>query len=298
MEWPKAIHDCLLRQIGAPLETERLGGMSGAGVWLARGPAGALVAKRTSPREAAFYRSTAPGLRAGGVPVVACHGVWDEPGECWLALEAVPRPLPETRRLADPGVTGALRRLHALTWDQPPAEPGQYVPVWSDATTAGALRAFADDRLETLLLRAQHAAQPLLAPRCAISGDPNPANWGVRADDILALFDWERYGAGTPPLDLAITIPGLGDPAAFTRVAECYLSDAPGPLATHWGSASLSREIALAKIWSVVEFAAGHRAGGATDAVMTWLRTAVATWLPETVAFALPAHDPGGGIAR
>jgi hypothetical protein len=29
------------------------------------------------------------------------------------------------------------------------------------------------------------------------------------------MYDWERFGLATPPIDLAITVPGLGDDATF-----------------------------------------------------------------------------------
>lgn len=287
--WPDAIELWLARELGEPFDVDRLGGLSGAAVWRARGPFGAVVVKRAGEREAGFYRRVAPWLRDAGVSVVACRWLLDDPPHRWLVLEAVPVALPEERWLADPEVIGALRRLHAMTWNRPPDLPGQYVPAWSSEMTGAALGAFGgDDGLRSMLAQVQAAAQPLFAPRCAISGDPNPANWGVRADGSLALFDWERYGAGAPPLDLAITIPGLGDPAGCTLVAERYLTDAPGVLAVEWTTAQLARQIALAKVWSVVEFAASHGAGDAgTAPVMAWLRNEVPSWLRLVAPFAL-----------
>ncbi len=54
----------------------------------------------------------------------------------------------------------------------------------------------------------EHAA--ISEPWCWISGDPNPRNWGLRADGTPVLFDWELFGPGTPATDLAIIVPGLG----------------------------------------------------------------------------------------
>ena len=69
----------------------------------------------------------------------------------------------------------------------------------------------------------EQASQHLFRPVCAISGDPNPVNWGLRDDGTLALFDWERFGRCSPALDLAITVPGLGDETAYRAVATSYL---------------------------------------------------------------------------
>lgn len=290
--WPALVDEAVHRATGEPRAAERLGGMSGADVWRVRGPAGSVVLKRATRSEAAFYREIAPDLRAAGVSVVACRWTIDDSAASWLVLEEVPHPLPEARRLADPAVIGALRRLHALTWDRPPARTGQYVPYWTAPMTDAALAALGGERdaLAPLLTRAEQRVQPLFAPRCAISGDPNPANWGLRVGGSLALFDWERYTAGTPPLDLAITLPGLGDLADFALVAERYLAGAPKALTAEWTTAGhLAREIALAKVWSVVEFLSGQHASrdGSTDDVIVWLRSEVPAWLLATMPFAL-----------
>ena len=127
----------------------------------------------------------------------------------------------------------------------------------------------------------QAASQPLFAPRCPISGDPNPTNWGLRDDGSLVLFDWERFGYGTPVLDLAITIPGLGDGATFRRVAGRYLGDrraVDGPLCP--AGERLSREIAIAKVWSVVEFLSNYAEGRlARIGTIDWLVRLFPGWL-------------------
>ncbi len=78
-------------------------------------------------------------------------------------------------------------------------------------------------RLAPILHDLRLSYQLLFTPQCWISGDPNPTNWGVRSDGTLVLYDWERFGKATPALDLAITVPGLGDWASFQAVAAAYL---------------------------------------------------------------------------
>ena len=113
-------------------------------------------------------------------------------------------------------------------------------------------------RLLPLLRRAQEQSQSLFNPSGLISGDTNPANWGLRRDETLVLYDWERFGFGKPALDLAITIPWLGNQPTFELVARTYLQE---------GSAraiqALSQEIASAKVWTVVEFMAEYADGAA-----------------------------------
>ena len=84
-----------------------------------------------------------------------------------------------------------------------------------------------------------------------ISGDPNPTNWSVREDGTVVLFDWERVGYGTPALDLAITVPGLGTPDDYRRVVEGYLRAGPSPELTAPQEGPVERlayDIALANL--------------------------------------------------
>jgi hypothetical protein len=126
-----------------------------------------------------------------------------------------------------------------------------------------------------MLAAMQQEAQPLFVPGVPISGDPNPLNWGLRDDGTAVLFDWERLTIATPALDLAIAVPGLGDWIAFRAVAAGYLGDA------RERADALARDIAAAKVWSVVELLAGVAAGAVTlsfpverltDTLPSWLR--------------------------
>lgn len=129
----------------------------------------------------------------------------------------------------------------------------------------------------------QQEAQSLFDPECPLSGDPNPANWGMRDDSSLVLFDWERYCLGTPALDLAITVPGLGDLANLRRVAAAYLhgEESQAPRTPE----RLAREIALAKVWSVVEFLARNSINdGRTAATIRWLQREFSRWFGELAA--------------
>ena len=112
--------------------------------------------------------------------------------------------------------------------------------------------------LRPLLSSMQEGSSHLFAPLCSISGDPNPSNWGLREDASPVLFDWERFGAGTPALDLAITVPGLGDEDDRRAVASTYLDGWPG---APFPIDRLTRDMALAKAWTVVELLSGYAEG-------------------------------------
>lgn len=148
--------------------------------------------------------------------------------------------------------------------------------------TADAMTFFPDTSLESLgatLVNLQVQAQALFAPQCWISGDPNPLNWGLRNDGTAVLFDWERFGQGSAALDLAITAPGLVTPESFQLIAERYLQAMTG-IGTPQAVTRLSRDIALAKVWSIVEFLSMVRAGiVANTAGVTRLVKSFPDWL-------------------
>jgi hypothetical protein len=176
----------------------------------------------------------------------------------WLVLEdiptAVPVPPPDRWQPND-GMVAMIARLHSLALDLPDELAGY--PKWDwtvDATeVALSLLPAAARDLAPALRSLREEAQHLTAPWCWISGDPNPSNWGVRDDGALVLYDWELVRRGTPPTDLAILVAGLGDEAKYEAMAACYLETwrvmDVGP---SWPADALARDIALAKVWTVV----------------------------------------------
>jgi Ser/Thr protein kinase RdoA (MazF antagonist) len=126
------------------------------------------------------------------------------------------------------------------------------------------------------------AVQPLKALAQPISGDPNPLNWGLRADNQVVLFDWERVGFGPPAFDLAITIPGLAQQADAQLVAQAYLTTA-GTLERHPTRVqTLAQDILRCKVWVIVEFMATvvERELSLPPAYQTFLRT-VPDWVAQ-----------------
>ncbi len=125
-------------------------------------------------------------------------------------------------------------------------------------------------------------SQQLFRPLCSISGDPNPTNWGMRRDRTLVLYDWERFGTGTPALDLAVTVPGLGNPGVYAAVARTYCHAwAEHGTAPPWTADRLACYVGVAKVWNAVEFLAIHadRDGVATRRVVDHVLPAVPDWL-------------------
>ena len=75
------------------------------------------------------------------------------------------------------------------------------------------------------------------------------------------LYDWERFGLGKPAIDLAITIAGLGNITIFREVAAYYNS-----INARSAVENLARDIAAAKVWSLIEFLSLHKEGKLRDA--------------------------------
>lgn len=287
-EIPEPVRATLTKMLGSPPRLDRLGGMSRGPVLRASGADGGphlIVKGRASAAEARIYREDAGLLSAHGIPTPRLY--WSEQidGAWWLVLEEIPEALPRARWLADPELLAILHRLH----HSPLTPPAHYQPGWSQELTEAGLNWFDDRERAELRLRLEElrrTCQPLFEPICPISGDPNPLNWGARADGSLVLFDWERCTLGTPAIDLAITIPVFGSESDFEQVASVYLSAGNLP-ATAGEMNTLARRIKLAKAWVLVEFLANAhtQTTGADDAdskirsTARWAASELPDWL-------------------
>jgi len=290
--WPADVTRRLADTVGEPEAVEPLGGMSGSEVYLVRGARDSVVLKVSAgPREARFYTRVAPHLRPAGIPIPDL--VWYEhvADRHWLILEHIPTPLPIPHRDSwspDPRMVAVLARLHALPIDAPPADFRREEWRWTDAMSEAALSFFAPAEARSLApaVRAlQQEAQHLAEEWCWISGDPNPLNWGLRADGGLALFDWELFRRGAPPLDLAILVVGHGDAEKYEQLARCYLDQWRAVTsAPPWPPATLARDIALGKAWTFVALLSHIvvRGGGRVpDRLKEQLAEYVPPWLRE-----------------
>ncbi|WP_390909508.1 phosphotransferase family protein [Pantoea ananatis] len=50
----------------------------------------------------------------------------------------------------------------------------------------------------------------------------NAGNWGKRENGELVLFDWERFGPGSPATDLAPLVKGMGREEDYRAIARRY----------------------------------------------------------------------------
>lgn len=264
--WPETLTDDLQRRFGRILHTRHLSGVAGAdnGCTLVNFDGTSLIVKTSSsPREQSFYVHHADALRSAGVDVPhLIQSGTDEQGNYFIVIEHILRALPKEQWRHNSHQVEMLSRLHRATWGSAQshiADP--FRPRWTSDMTEHVLDWFArslhSTEIRQQLLDAQTLWETLNFNQCCISGDPNPTNWCQRYDGSLVLVDWERFGYGTPAIDLAILLPGLGSDDGS---AEAWLA---GEYIAHWRQTELAdvmddnqlaAEIRLAKLWTVVEF--------------------------------------------
>ncbi len=251
-----------------------MSGKSGASVYRAHLPQRTLIVKE-SAKEFHFYQHIAPILRANAIPLPESDSFF---GDSWVVLEDIPLKV----QAGDGRMVAILARLHTLEAEISLNDP--YRPTWSDELTEKALVCFSPEiaaqfRPQFTDLRVK--AQLLFQPEAFISGDPNPANWGAREDGTLALFDWERFTRAAPAIDLAIIVAGLGNQAQFLNTAQAYLDEREKIGRPYAISAQVLAEwMALAKLWTVVEFLSNYTDGRLQpDATLDYIRREIGAWL-------------------
>lgn len=255
--WPASLLLFVQRTGGAVRAVEALGGLSGARVWRLDADRWSGVVKQCGVSEAAFYERLAPTLRAAGIGVPELWWSGEDSAGSWLLIEYLPAAPPRATWAGNPAWMRTLAHLHRLPARALDPLPALYRPPPPAELAGPAARLLPEPRRPSFC---DHlAAVGRLVERLeqvVISGDPNPANWGLRADGRAVLFDWERVGLGPAAFDLAITMPGLGGAEDAQRIARGYLEarDAgrPGQAAVQ----ALTRAIMWCKLWVVAEFMA------------------------------------------
>lgn len=213
-----------------------------------------------------FYEDFAADLRKKGVmsPELYASGIVQPSFQHWILLEYLRDAFPRERWGNDAQQLRLLFRLHHATWRyRRPVVQHHYLPQWTEAMTEATMDWFARSvdatNLRGLLQEARLRFEEVPKEDCCISGDTNPTNWRMREDGELVLLDWERFGYGTPAIDLAVLIPGNGrtDASLEQALAQQYLR--------HWHKSDLDfaydeetlvKQILLAKLFTMVEFVA------------------------------------------
>lgn len=259
------------------MSEQNLSRMGTAKVTLIRDEQGHQVIEKSpvSEVEYAFYHAAAPRLGLAGVASPALLSA-DAPRRR-LRLEYIPHPV-DQEAVAGDEVLSMLARLHAY-----PPDPSWtcHPHGWSAAALEAslALLALPDHAAQQMRCFHQHS-EALFRHPGLISGDSNAGNWGRRDNGEWVLFDWERFGTGSPAIDLAPLIQGMGTVPAFNALAERY-----SLIACHPGVRDLAKEIAIAKAWIVTEVVLLLHARQKSDypRYLSWYREHLPGWLASTV---------------
>lgn len=289
---PRPVTAWLEARYGRLVALMQLGGMRGGSVYQARFSGVSVVVKASAtPRELHFYRNVAGALAKRGIAAPAL--LWSTLVEdtAWLVLEDLPQLRPRRRWSADHELLGVLCRLHVVTAGSAYLPTDMGVRALTEPMNERMLARFsaaAARELGPRLARLQRAGAHLFRPWCNLAGDPSEANWGRRADGTLVLLDWARFGLGTPALDLARTVPGLGDSAAFAQVAGSYHAQWQRHRdSVPWTAGQLCNDIVLAKLWTIVALMSteGTATRATSQPTMEELVTRVPAWIAWLESF-------------
>lgn len=197
----------------------------------------------TGEVEYAFYQNVATELKQAKIATPKILSVNDSLRK--LRMEYIPYKV-EQDAVADDDVIAMLERLHRYP---PNAEWLFHTHLWSEFALEKTILLLAlPEKSARLLRRFRQCSDVIFDYPSLVSGDSNAGNWGRRQNGDLVLFDWERFGKGSPAIDLGPLIKGMGTKQTFIDLAERYCQHA-----RRHDFNALAREIAIVKAWVVTE---------------------------------------------
>ncbi len=225
-----------------------------------------------SPVERHFYQRAAPHLSGLNTPALL------RAEEEILFLEQIPHPVTLTQRHHNEQTFAQLASLHNANY-----QPDFSVKThgWSQADTNEALSVLCLPEVVNEKIRhIQQLGHELFEESCLISGDSNEGNWGTRDNGELVLFDWERFGYGSPAIDLAPLVPRMGSQAEYETIIERYQRHS-----SLLSGDRLLRHLVMAKCWLIIEVTnlLTRREKPQAQQYLEWYRQQVPRWL-ESVA--------------
>ena len=191
-----------------------------------------------------------------------------------LFIEHIPHSLTINELQTTSEVYQQLSRIHQ----------SQYSPSfavkehsWSTSDTEAALMSLNLPQVtQDSLLHIQKFSDALFHHNTLVSGDTNQGNWGKRDNGQIVLFDWERFGYGSPAIDLAPLVSQMGTLSDYECIVDQYL-----PHNNLVSREDLIRQLIIAKSWIVVEVTNLLVTRDISDAskYLEWYRKRLPTWL-------------------
>lgn len=232
-----------------------------------------------SPTEAYFYREvlTQPGASCISAPNLLAanpgNGLW---------IEYIPHAVDQAET-CHPDFMRALAAVHEaeLSLDNSRLFPFR----WIAADTERAIARFEPEqrRLIDRHLPVYFDRQAsIFDPVGPVSGDTNAFNWGRRDSGELVLFDWERFGVGSPAIDLAPMIPGLPEIDLVDRYCSAYLGVRED---VQMHPEELRKQVLTVMAWVVIEVVniLHDRGKAQVERYMEWFNRRFGRWLVERV---------------
>ncbi|MEZ9064892.1 MULTISPECIES: phosphotransferase family protein [unclassified Vibrio] len=215
-----------------------------------------------------FYQSAAPKLKGINTPRLL------KIDRNHLYIEHIPNSisLKDLRTKSD--LFSQLAALHCSEYT-PTFEVKKH--EWTAFATDDALKILnLPDVVESSIKRIQALSDSIFECKVLISGDTNDGNWGTRANGDLVLFDWERFGQGSPAIDLAPLVSGLGSIAEYKEIVTQYIKYNPALSKTE-----LLEHLIIAKCWIVIEVVniLNSRNNPEQGKYINWYRANIPKWL-------------------
>lgn len=218
--------------------------------------------------EISFYQHAAQQLSGVNSPrLLAVEG--DD-----LFIEHIPHSLTLNELQTTSEVYQQLSRIHR----------SQYSPsfavkehCWSHCDTEAALASLKLPLVtQDSLLCIQQLSGALFDHKTLVSGDANEGNWGRRDNGQLVLFDWERFGYGSPAIDLAPLVSRMGTLSDYEFLVDLYL-----PHNNLISREDLIKQLIIAKSWIVIEVTniLVARNNPQASKYIQWYREQIPTWL-------------------
>ncbi|WP_070971225.1 phosphotransferase family protein [Vibrio sonorensis] len=215
-----------------------------------------------------FYQSAAPNLMGINTPKLL------KIDKDHLYIEHIPNSLSLMELRTEPDLFSQLAALHC----------SQYIPTfaakkheWTAFATDQALKVLnLPDGVEYSIRRIASLSDCIFECKILISGDTNDSNWGKRKNGDLVLFDWERFGQGSPAIDLAPLVRGLGNIGEYREIATQYIKYNPVLSETE-----LLEHLIIAKCWIIIEVVniLISRNNPDKGKYLNWYRANITKWL-------------------
>ncbi|MEJ3630482.1 choline kinase [Vibrio vulnificus] len=218
--------------------------------------------------EMGFYRTVAPNLVGVNSPaLLKAEG-------CNLYIERIPFTISLNELRARSELYTQLASIH-LSEFTPTAPVKKH--NWTTFDTREALNTLGlSEAVASSIERMQSISSQIFECNTLISGDTNEGNWGTRNNGELVLFDWERFGQGSPAIDLAPLVNGLGSIGEYEKIISQYIKFNPVVSETE-----LLEHLIIAKCWIVIEVVniLVSRNNPEKEKYINWYRVNIPKWL-------------------